>query len=116
MFDYIGFGKYPAADANPVSWVLGKVGAGEIRSETLEFMNSAASMRYHINSFQYNRVMLQAGNPGFFSLATNCTPFALDTARFIGINVPSNLTTYGIVNPAKVSRWLRGVSAAGSNL
>jgi hypothetical protein len=44
-------------------------------------------------------------SPGTFALSTNCSRFAIDTARMIGINVPSNLTTFGITNPSKVAIW-----------
>lgn len=92
-----------------MSWVLGKSGAGEFRTESAGFFNGARSQggvfSSGVNSFQANVALMQRTNPGAFSLATNCSRFALDTARMIGINVPSNLTTFGQVNPAKIVAW-----------
>lgn len=103
------FGFYPEQQGGQLSWLLGKSGSGEIRAESAGFYNSARSQggvfSSGINSFQANVALMQQSNPGTFSLATNCSRFALDTARMIGINVPSNLTTFGQVNPAKVAAW-----------
>lgn len=103
------FGFWPKPGQGEIGWVFGKSGPGEIRQEGLAWAIGAARQgglySTKVNSFQSNVVLMQKANPGAFSLATNCSRFALDTARMIGINVPSNLTTFGQVNPAKVAAW-----------
>jgi len=103
------FGFYPKPGQGELGWVFGKSGPGQIRAEGVDFIQQAQSsggiFGTRVNGFQANVALMQKYNPGTFSLATNCSRFALDTSRMIGINVPSNLTTFGQINPAKVAAW-----------
>ena len=113
------FGFRMAEDISYTKLVLGGSTRGAVTPEQAGF---AESVRYNrgaystkINSFQANVIQMQRMNPGAFALSTNCSHFALDTARFIGINVPSNLTTFGITNPSRVAAWSRSISSWSAN-
>ncbi|MBF0385949.1 MAG: hypothetical protein HQL27_08780 [Candidatus Omnitrophica bacterium] len=106
--DGVAFGKYPDVGSNDkLSWMFGKIRPGVIKQEDNFFISGAMTTgSIKVNTFQVNRIAMQVNNPGTFSLATNCSDFALDTSRFIGLNVPSSLTTFGVTNPSRVAAWL----------
>jgi RHS repeat-associated protein len=113
------FGFYPKPGQGELGWLFGKSGPGEIRGENTNFIQhaqfSGGVFGSKVNGFQANVALMQKYNPGTFSLATNCSRFALDTARMIGINVPSNLTTFGQTNPAKVAAWSHSIKSWSAN-
>ncbi len=112
-------GFYPGKEGGLTEWVLGKRVPGEVRVEKFDFVNGARASKSiysaKINSYQSSVVQGRFDNPTMFSLATDCSHYALDTARMIGINVPSNLTTFGITNPSKVADWSKSIKAYSAN-
>lgn len=107
-------GKYPqgAGSGNRstvnAKWMLGKTGIGQlINEETMPGFSAAQLVaKWPVNDGQYSAIYSHMqGDPGTFALTTNCSAWALQGLREGGIRAPSNLTTFGLTDPAKVIQW-----------
>jgi hypothetical protein len=101
-------GKYPALGAvsrnratNELQWLLGRTAVGSLRNE---FGMPQTPTWFNLNQAQFGAAAsyLQ-GAPGRFSLSTNCSDWALQGVRTVGVGAPSNLTTFGFTDPSKIA-------------
>jgi len=107
-------GKYPQGSGSGnqstvnARWMLGKTGIGQLINEETMPGFSAANLvaKWPVNDGQYTAIYSHMqGDPGTFALTTNCSAWALQGLREGGIRAPSNLTSFGITDPAKVIQW-----------
>ena len=112
-------GKYPPFGAasgnkatNELQWILGRTAAGTLRNEfempQLTIFPTATAW-FDLNQTQFSAATAYLeGAPGRFSLSANCSDWAFQGVRTIGVGAPSNLTTFGFTDPSKIVDWTGG--------